>query len=277
MGTPDLNRDGKADVLLQSASAPPRAKTPFGFVGKAGYYSDEESGLQLLGHRYYLPKLGRFLTQDPTGHDAGLNLYQYASDNPVVRTDPDGLQDSYLGQSVDFFKGELSALNPVNWFKGAYNAADFLFTGWIDDGLRLQPFLDLGGSFAGSMAFWNYDDAYQTGQSFMNFTLILSRPMSKIPNPFPFEITGPYGSSLNNFTLLNVNNAAGKSIFRMDYGPLPANLDYYNPSVAGKTLPHYHRGKPDPAKPGNSVEGQGMKRHRPYERKSNDTSSRDRF
>ena len=53
VGQPDLNRDGKADILLQSASAPPRAKNPYGFVGKAGYYSDEESGLQLLGHRYY--------------------------------------------------------------------------------------------------------------------------------------------------------------------------------------------------------------------------------
>ncbi len=92
VGTPDLNRDGKADILLQSASAPPRAKNPFGFVGKAGYYSDEESGLQLLGHRYYLPKLGRFLTQDPTGHDAGLNLYEYVNNNPLIGIDPIGHQ-----------------------------------------------------------------------------------------------------------------------------------------------------------------------------------------
>ena len=90
VGTPDLNRDGKADVLLQSASAPPRAKTPFGFVGKAGYYSDEESGLQLLGHRYYLPRLGRFLTQDPTGQVPDLNLYRYAHNNPLSFTDASG-------------------------------------------------------------------------------------------------------------------------------------------------------------------------------------------
>ena len=94
VGTPDLNRDGRADVLLQSASAPPRAKTPFGFVGKAGYYSDEESGLQLLGHRYYLPKLGRFLTQDPTGFEGGLNLYRYVGDNPLTGIDPDGTSDN---------------------------------------------------------------------------------------------------------------------------------------------------------------------------------------
>ena len=92
VGQPDFNRDGKADVLLQSVSVPPRAKNPYGFVGKAGYYSDEESGLQLLGHRYYLPKLGRFLTQDPIGHDAGLNLYEYVHNNPANGSDPTGKQ-----------------------------------------------------------------------------------------------------------------------------------------------------------------------------------------
>ncbi|MBC7529549.1 MAG: hypothetical protein H7308_18640 [Chthonomonadaceae bacterium] len=36
VGQPDPNRDGKADILLQSASAPPRAKNPYGFVGRRG-------------------------------------------------------------------------------------------------------------------------------------------------------------------------------------------------------------------------------------------------
>lgn len=54
--------------------------TPYRFVGRHGYYSEDESGLVLLGARFYMPKLGRFLTQDPIGHEAGLNLYQYASD-----------------------------------------------------------------------------------------------------------------------------------------------------------------------------------------------------
>ena len=29
-------------------------RVPFGFVGARGYQSDSDSGLQLLGHRYYL-------------------------------------------------------------------------------------------------------------------------------------------------------------------------------------------------------------------------------
>ena len=59
------------------------------FVGKLGYYSDD-TGLDLLEARYYVPGLGRFLTQDPIGHQGGLNLYQYCGNNPLTRTDPDG-------------------------------------------------------------------------------------------------------------------------------------------------------------------------------------------
>lgn len=66
--------------------------TPYRFVGRHGYYSEDESGLVLLGARYYMPKLGRFVTQDPIGHEAGLNIYQYASNNPLRLIDPSGLQ-----------------------------------------------------------------------------------------------------------------------------------------------------------------------------------------
>jgi hypothetical protein len=38
---------------------------PFGFVGGEDYQEDSDSGLQLLGHRYYDPSTSRFLTRDP--------------------------------------------------------------------------------------------------------------------------------------------------------------------------------------------------------------------
>ncbi len=72
--------------------------TPYLFAAKHGYYSDGDSGMNLLGHRYYLPLLGRFLTQDPVGHGAGLNLYTYASNNPLANIDPTGL-DWAIGPS----------------------------------------------------------------------------------------------------------------------------------------------------------------------------------
>ena len=53
--------------------------------GAAGYQSDSATGLQLLGHRYYDPSIGRFLSSDPA--QAGTNWYAYCDNNPLVRVD----------------------------------------------------------------------------------------------------------------------------------------------------------------------------------------------
>lgn len=74
-------------------------KSQFRFGGNHGYYSDDRSGLRLLGARYYLPNLGRFLTQDPVGHNAGLNLYTYCECNPLSGVDPSGLEIRPLNAS----------------------------------------------------------------------------------------------------------------------------------------------------------------------------------
>ncbi|MBV6501974.1 MAG: hypothetical protein AKCLJLPJ_00015 [Fimbriimonadales bacterium] len=62
---------------------------PFGYGGKFGYQSDPDSGLMLLGHRYYDPSTGRFLTRDPIKD--GRNWYVYCGNNPVSFADPLGL------------------------------------------------------------------------------------------------------------------------------------------------------------------------------------------
>jgi RHS repeat-associated protein len=64
---------------------------PFGYKGQFGYYTDQETGLQLLTHRYYDPSRGRFLTQDPLGHAGGINLYSYVANNPINSLDRTGL------------------------------------------------------------------------------------------------------------------------------------------------------------------------------------------
>jgi len=63
-------------------------KGPFGYGGSVGYQSDP-NGLQLLGHRYYDPVAGRFLSPDPI-QDGG-NWYAYAGNSPVSFVDPWGL------------------------------------------------------------------------------------------------------------------------------------------------------------------------------------------
>jgi len=64
---------------------------PFRYVGALGYYQDfSDSGLMLLGARYYDSSLGRFMTVDPIKH--GRNWYGYVDDRPSKMVDPKGLE-----------------------------------------------------------------------------------------------------------------------------------------------------------------------------------------
>jgi RHS repeat-associated protein len=55
-----------------------------------GQHYDEETGLYYNRHRYYDPRQGRYITQDPIGLDGGWNAYVYPLD-PLSGTDPLGL------------------------------------------------------------------------------------------------------------------------------------------------------------------------------------------
>jgi RHS repeat-associated protein len=72
-------------AILGAARAPKRYR----FLGKE---RDEESGLCLLGARYYAPWLARWISCDPAGAAEGPNLYVYSRDNPVSRQDDGGHQ-----------------------------------------------------------------------------------------------------------------------------------------------------------------------------------------
>jgi len=61
---------------------------PFKYVGGLGYYSDKESGLKLLGVRYYDSQIGRFWSLDPMRD--GRNWYGYVGNNPINLADPTG-------------------------------------------------------------------------------------------------------------------------------------------------------------------------------------------
>jgi RHS repeat-associated protein len=61
---------------------------PFGFAGGYGYQEHPDSGLKLLGCRYYDPSTGRFLTRNPD-YD-GRNWYAYCANNPLASVNQDG-------------------------------------------------------------------------------------------------------------------------------------------------------------------------------------------
>ena len=64
--------------------------TQKGFASGFGYQEDGESGYKLLGHRYYDPETGRFLSRDPAFD--GRNWYAYCVNNPLHYADPSGLK-----------------------------------------------------------------------------------------------------------------------------------------------------------------------------------------
>jgi len=49
--------------------------------------------------RYYDPKIGRFISEDPIRFGGGINFYSYVSNNPTNRTDPSGLQACCSGNA----------------------------------------------------------------------------------------------------------------------------------------------------------------------------------
>ena len=57
-----------------------------------GMERDEETSLEYHSARYYLPWLGRWCSADPIGIGDGVNVYCYAGNNPIVKSDRNGKQ-----------------------------------------------------------------------------------------------------------------------------------------------------------------------------------------
>jgi len=83
----DTRRFDGFGMLMSSTGSNP---TPFGFAGGEQYQTDSDSGLMLLGERYYDNTTGRFIRRDRAY--AGSNWYAYCANNPITGVDPTGLQ-----------------------------------------------------------------------------------------------------------------------------------------------------------------------------------------
>jgi RHS repeat-associated protein len=78
---------------------------------------EPEVGLYYYRHRYYMPRIGRFLQTDPMQYQDSMNLYQAFGMNPINFTDPFGLIDEYgighydKGEFAKVLTGEISTEN----------------------------------------------------------------------------------------------------------------------------------------------------------------------
>jgi RHS repeat-associated protein len=57
---------------------------------------DDGTGLYYYRARYYDPGIGRFVSEDPLGFQAGINFFAYVGNNPVNANDPSGKVDVIL-------------------------------------------------------------------------------------------------------------------------------------------------------------------------------------
>lgn len=70
----------------------------FGFTG---HYVHGPSSLYLTKYRVYSAGLGRWISRDPMGEKAGLNLYSYVKNNVVYLVDPFGLDSKDIRKCYD--------------------------------------------------------------------------------------------------------------------------------------------------------------------------------
>lgn len=88
-----------------------------------------DTGLMMMGHRFYAPDLGRFLNRDPIGFRGGPNLFEYAGGRPTHSTDATGLQEETKtwGQLLkEAFFGTFNTENAKRFGLSLLEAMDFL-------------------------------------------------------------------------------------------------------------------------------------------------------
>jgi RHS repeat-associated protein len=93
LGSTDALTDLSGNVIEQLAydsfgNSTGSVRTRYGYTGRE---RDPDTGQLYYRARFYDPQVGRFISEDPAGLIAGINLYAYVENDPIRSRDPFGL------------------------------------------------------------------------------------------------------------------------------------------------------------------------------------------
>ncbi|MDP1832371.1 MAG: RHS repeat-associated core domain-containing protein [Geothrix sp.] len=119
LGTPGVLTNAAGTVIGRQKSLPFGERMSGSGEKSLRRFTNHEDGAQLpvyMQARMYLPTYGRFAQVDPAydHSDDGLNLYSYVSNQPITRSDPDGMRDVGGGGG----KGYMPPLQKEMLFEG---------------------------------------------------------------------------------------------------------------------------------------------------------------
>lgn len=228
--------------------------TRYQFTGRE---FDNFSGLHYYRARFYDSKLGRFISEDPIGFEGGdVNLYGYVGNNPFMYTDSTGLDAEYDQQLWRAQQDLIEALAPAIEFGAGFGdtvlfGASRYIRQWqgID-----SPLLDCSTSYQAGEWTAIAVQVAEAGVGIYRAGLKLAPKVRSLGNKLRYWRAGGEEKFGNNVRIAPFGNRTNNPYGR---------------------YPHYHRRGLDDA--GKIIDGQGLGRHRPWERKSTDTSFWDRF
>jgi RHS repeat-associated protein len=283
-GTPtiytDAGSDGQWRTSDDTTAGVSAIDNPYMFTGRR---YDDETGRYYYRARVYAPDLGRFLQPDPIGYDDGMNMYAYCGNNPLGFVDPSGLckGDPWYKQSWEAIGGfgigflefvydtEVALLSPIDTAKsmwgGMYDMGSRFNQTMYDIGANPGTLSDMGGDLkdlGGQILFEELDKATQDPYAWGNAwgKITAGAEMAVATSAIGGEVaeairTGREFSIGQNLRIAPFGNRTGHPTGR---------------------YPHYHRRAINP-KTGKVKPGGSMRRHRPYDTRTTDTSIKDRF
>ncbi len=114
---------------------------------KGALYLAPEADLYYMRNRWYEPRTGRFLSEDPLGLAGGLNLYSFAGDDPVQGSDPLGLAECPQGKTIGSnFKDCVPLIGGIEITSGGGPVAPLPSSEqeWWEHCVRMSTCFDLG-------------------------------------------------------------------------------------------------------------------------------------